>query len=172
MKRLLSLIAWSSVAAFLVAAFAGDDQTVSLRIWLVAFFCWFGGGLLLRLFSSVPLVPSRHRLLVVRSSDGDSAPRASLHDFRSLESLLVRSCENERTYRQQLRPRLITMADHFLQVHHGISRTTHPERAAAVMGDVGWLLEDNDAAPAPAPTLDDLDRFLDRILPTTQRGIS
>lgn len=165
MSRFVALLLWSAAAAFLVATFAGEDLTVSLRIWLVAFVLWFGGGLLLRVFSGAAIVPSRFRLLLTRKRETERAPQ-SLHEFRSLESLLLRARENDRTHRQQLRPRLTELADHFLLVQHGINRSAQSEQAAEVLGDVAWLLED---APSPAPTFEEIDRFLERILRTKQQ---
>lgn len=168
MIRFLGLVLWALAAALLIAIFAGEDLTISLRLWLVAFVCWFGGSLLLGLLSRVAIVPSRARLLLARATDNKTDSAGSLHTFRSLESLLLRSRENERTYRQQFRPRLTELADHFLLVHHGINRTTHPDRAAALLGDVAWMIQEDESAPSP--TFDEFDRFLDRILPSTQGG--
>lgn len=162
MIRFLGLVFWASIAGLLAAAFVGEDLTVSMRIWLTAFVCWFAGGLLARLFSDVNLVPARFRLLVVGKDEVEET-RQVLTDFRSLESLLLRSRENERTHRQQLRPRLTALADHFLLLHHGINRSEQPALAATVLGDVAWLLDDDGSGSAP--TLEEIDRFLDRILP-------
>lgn len=165
MIRFLGLVFWASIAGLLAAVFVGEDLAVSMRIWLTAFVCWFAAGLLVRLLSDINLVPARFRLLVVGSEEVEET-RQALTDFRSLESLLLRSRENERAHRQQLRPRLAALADHFLLLHHGVNRREQPAQAAAVLGDVAWLLDDDDSTPAP--TFEEIDRFLDRILPNVK----
>lgn len=161
MLRYFVLLFWCSIAAVLTASFAGEDLALSLKLWLASFVSWFAAALLLGLLSRADLVPSRFRLLTAASNEESSSPQA-LHAFRSLESLLLRSRDNERTHRQQLRPRLATLADHFLLVHHGINRDMQPEQAAAVLGDAAWLIADDQTTRTP--TLEEVDLFLDRLL--------
>ena len=160
MFRLMVLVFWCSVAALITAVVVGENLAVSLRIWLAAFVSWFGLALLVRFFLGVRLVPARWQLLAVSNKSEQQAPRA-LHDFRTLENLLLRARRNDRTHRRQLRPRLAALADHSLLVHHGINRQAEPGRASTVLGDVAWLLDDDESLPTP--TLEEIDRFLDRI---------
>ena len=69
--------------------------------------------------------------------------------------------DNDRAFTQQLQPRVIALADHFLPVTHGIDRHTHPERAQHILGDVGWMIEPH--VNHRKPTFEELDDLIDRL---------
>ncbi len=157
-RTLVGAFFWSITVGGLLAILNGESQAVSLRLWLAAFATWFAIAVLRRLFTDAPLFPSsvvavfaRRRRVGIQKPDG-------LRELRALQGLLLRSRDNKRAFTQQLRPRLAGLADHYLLLNHGIDRQADPDRAAHMLGDVRWLIDDR--VSDRAPTIEELDSFV------------
>lgn len=161
---------WAVCVGAIVAFMTGDNRAVSLRIWLAAFAIWFGLAALHRLFVQVPLEHNRLRVAVrFRRRRAPVAVR-SVGDVRALESLVMRSRDNERAFVQQLRPRLVALVEHHLPMIHGIDARNRT-RAAELFGPSYWIVAPD--GPPGTPTIAELDAVLDIVLGrTTDTGTS
>jgi hypothetical protein len=166
-KALISTVVWATTIGGVVALLNGEQRAVSLRIWLAGFATWFAVATVRRLFQEVPVLPPRIRPLFRLRRKAIVSDNTRLRELRSLEGLLVRSCKNERAYAQQLRPRLLALAEHSLSVYHGIDLRQQTERAEAVLGDTAWII--NPDPEGRLPTFDELDTFL-QLLTTPSRS--
>ena len=158
-SSVVNTLFWGLSFGGLVAILTGEQRAVSLRIWLACLVVWFALASVRRLLDGIPLVPARIRSLVAIRRKSVVVDNSRLREVRVLEGLLLRAKHNDRVYVQQLHPRLVSLADHFLPVTHGIDRHSQPERAAELLGPLGWLLD-----PDPqdrTPTLAELDDLLD-----------
>ncbi len=165
---MISALIWALSVGGLVAILTGERRAVSLRIWLAAFAIWFALATVQRLFAQVPLTTSRLLPLVAWRKSRLSGQDERLRALRALESLVLRARDNERAYTQQLQPRLIALADHHLPMSHGIDRHREPDRAAALLGDLAWLLDDR--STGRSPTIGEIDALLD-VLTQPARGV-
>ncbi len=166
-KSVISIILWATTFGGLIALLNGEERAVSLRIWLAGFATWFAVATVRRLFQEVPVLPPRIRPLFRLRRKAIVSENTRLRELRSLEGLLVRSRENERAYTQQLRPRLLALAEHSLSVNYGIDLHQQTERAELVLGGTAWIL--NPGAEGRSPTFDELETFL-QLLTTPPRS--
>lgn len=164
-KSLLNMVFWALSFGGLVAILTGEQRAVSLRIWLAALVIWFAGASVRRLFDNIALSPSRVRSLISFRRVGVAVDNTRLLELRSLEGLLLRSTTNDRAYAQQLHPRIVVLADHFLPVTHGIDPIKQPERVLELFGPLAWLLEPE--TKQRTPTLDELDEFVQVLVGST-----
>lgn len=156
---------WALSFGGLVAIMTGERRAVSLRVWLAAVVIWFAGASVRRMLDGVPLVPANIRSLISLRRRPVSVDTTRLRELRALEGLLLRSTTNDRAYAQQLHPRVVALADHFLAVTHGIDRQVQPQRVAELLGPLTWLLEPD--TQQRTPTLDELDELLELLVGPT-----
>lgn len=154
----LGSVLWAAALASLLSLLTGDQQAVSIAIWLAGFSVWFAAITLLRLLDHVPLAPGRLMALVRRKPKTGGPVDRRPRELRSIEGLLIRARDNERAHRQQLQPRLATLADHFLPRQHGIDPKREPDRAAALLGDLAWIVDP--ASTGRSPTIEEVARFV------------
>lgn len=161
-KVIVGVGVWAASVGAIVAVMTGDNRAVSLRIWLAAFAVWFGLAVLHRLFAEVPLEHNRLRLAVRWRRRRPPVAGPTVGDLRALESLVMRSRDNERAFVQQLRPRLIALADHHLPMTHGLDPRRRPDAAAELFGPMAWIVAPD--GPPGTPTIAELDAVLDIVL--------
>lgn len=168
LKAFASALVMAVSVGGVLAILTGERRAVSLRIWLAACAVWFAVATLRRMFEYVPLMHVQFRPVLTRRRTSAAESSRRIRDVRALEGLLLRSRDNERAFRQQLQPRLIDLAQHFLRLHHGVDCEREPHKAAALLHDDYWLIDPS--VEDRVPTLDDVDRFMGRLIePTAQR---
>lgn len=160
-KIVLSALFWAATVGGLLALVTGDRQAVSLRLWLAGFAGWFALATLISLLKRVPLGPSTIRPAFRWRAAKPVNQVQRLRHLRFIESLLLRARDNERAHSQQLRPRLEALADHYLPVVHGIDRRSQPGRANALLGDLEWLIGEENVPRTP--TFAEIDEFVARV---------
>lgn len=160
-RVVLQVLLWAMSAGGAMAILTGERRAVSLRVWLGCLVIWFAAASVRRLFQGVPLVPARFKAVFTLRRRKLVVIDSRLRELRALEALLLRARDNDRAFTQQLHPRVVALADHFLPVTHGIDRHTQPERAQELLGDLGWMLDPH--ATNRTPTLEELDDLIDRL---------
>ena len=168
-RRLFGALFFAAGVGAVVAIVAGDRNAISLRMWLAVTALWFAATSVRELLEVVPLDESRFRLLVRWQRKSTDAPSPRHWGLRELDSLVSRAAGNERVFENQLRPRLHELADHFLPLNHSVDRTKHPERVAAIFGDVHWMM--NPQATGRAPSLDEIETFIHRLMPDARNAL-
>jgi hypothetical protein len=167
-SSVMNTLFWALSFGGLIAVLTGEQRAVSLRVWLASLVVWFAVASVRRLLEGIPLVPARIRSLIAFRRKSVVVDNSRLREVRVLEGLLLRAKDNDRAYLQQLHPRVVTLADHFLPVTHGIDRHSQPERAAELFGPLGWLL--NPDSHDRTPTLAELDDLLELLtIPSSTR---
>ena len=63
------------------------------------------------------------------------------HPLARDTATLAGAAHYPRAHAKHLRPRLMSMAHHFLPIRHGIDPVRDPERVAALLGDEAWLID-------------------------------
>lgn len=149
-----------------LAFIAAQNRAISLEIWLAATTIWFGAATVVLLLSRVPLAPAKILGLLPRPTRPVRPTNLRPSELGAIQSLLLNARDNERVHNRQLQPRLETLADHFLLVHHGIDRRAAPERAAELLGDTGWLIDPR--VTGRSPTMLEIRNFVDAVVPGDQ----
>ena len=165
LRRPIFALAWTGLLALVLTLPKGGRQ-VPVQQWLAAFTVWIAIELLISLFNSVPIAfagQARLGWLLDALRRKPPADPVQLRDQRALQGLLLRAIENRRTFEQQLRPRLQELAEHRKP---GMTSPTDsvvqwPSDSVSVLGDVAWLVDESPTDQPP--TLDDIERFLDRL---------
>jgi hypothetical protein len=161
------LLVRAIVIGLLLAVMTSRGELISLQTWLVGSTAVMGTLTVLRLIERSSHESPRTQPLWSRSTPPISAvPRR----LRGIEATLQHGCHHPRAHANQLRPRLRALARHGLRVSHGIDLDTDTGRANDVLGDVAWLI-DADSADR-APTIDEIDTFLNRALGSTPETTS
>lgn len=142
-----------------------DDRTrLSVRLWIALTAAALVGQLLFDLFRRVPLarssttLPSPGRWWARRRR---LEPSGATTGLRAAAGLVTRSTESVRTHTNQLRPRLLELAEQVVP-RRAVDPQDRIRELIETAGDTGWLIDPsvNDRTP----TIDDIDHFLDRIL--------
>ena len=153
-----ALLAIVSMGA-LVALIASDGQILSARAWFTASGVAVVALVAYDLLRSAPMEPIHiYPLVRLRPRDGDPRPEQSV---RSAEIAITRSIADSRIFVHRLRPRLIDLAHHYLQIGAGIDSVREPGRSITHLGDEAWLT--SPAFENRAPTRLELERFMDTI---------
>lgn len=161
-RSVLNVLFWAVSVGGLMAVLNGDQRAVSLRLWLACLVIWFAAASVRRLLEGVPLVPARFNPLFILRRRKPVVADSRLREVRAVEGLLLRARDNDRAFTQQLQPRIVALADHFLPVTHGIDRHTQPERARQVLGDLGWMIDLS--TRHRTPTLQELDDLIELLI--------
>ena len=155
-------ILWAAALALLLAIANGEQEVVSLQLWLAGFTTWLALVLFVRLLEALPLGDTRAlSLFKLPSRSTTTVVDRRTRELRSASNLVARSLTNERVHNQQMQPRLAALAAHFLPVRHGIDPVKNPQGAANVLGDVAWLIDP--AVAHRSPTVPELRSFFARI---------
>lgn len=159
-------ILWGVALASVAGLVGGDRRAVSVEIWLAGFSSWFAIVILLRLLGRVPLFPAK--LIPVVGLRAKEAPQEDRRprELRSMEGLVIRSRDNERTFNQQLQPRLIALARHYLPMRYGVDFDNDLSRVNNILGEASWMVDPS--VRSRAPTLDELHSFVDLLNPPEQ----
>ena len=160
-RSVMSMLFWAVSAGGVLVILTGERRAVSLRLWLACAIGWFALASVRRLFEGVPLVSAQLKALFILRRRKPADVDFRLRELRAVEVLLLRARDNDRAFTQQLHPRIVALADHFLPVTHGIDRHTEPQRTQALLGDLGWMI--GPQAEHRTPTLQELDDLIDRL---------
>jgi len=162
-RQLALLLTWAVGLGFLTALPLGVRQRISIEIWFITLVLWTLVSLVLALMRAAPLSSTSHVDLRPWLPDRWRRTRddmeSQLRDHRAIEGLLIRARDNERSHSRQLRPRLESLAGHYLPLRHGVDPSSDPSAVSQVLGDVGWLIDP--AVDDRRPTFEQVDRFLD-----------
>lgn len=152
------------VLGALIAGPLGQDRKISVEAWLIAVTLWLAWLAAMRLMAVAPVIPPRLRgtWRWQWRRRWDRRPDGRPRSLQSIEGLLLSAADSDRAHALRLRPRLIDISNHHLRMHHGIDPEAEPERAAAVLGDLAWLVDTE--AEARLPRMDEIDRLLDIVL--------
>ena len=153
----------------LLALLAGKTRQASVEIWVAVVAGWLAWELASRVIKLAPLLPERLPGVWTRRRTKPGAP-ARLRPLIAAEGLLRSAENNERTMALRLRPRLAALSDHMLQTQHGIDAEARPDRAAAVLGELAWLV-DPEAEPRVA-SLTDVEQLFDVLMVDESRTSS
>lgn len=154
----------------LVASFLGGrPRQVSVELWVAVVAAWFAWRLLNRLTDQAPIRADRLTGAWRWSRGGNDPPDTRPRGLVMNEGLVVSARDSERAHALRLRPKLIELADHLLQTRHGIDPTVRPERAAAALGDLYWLV-DPDGDRQRSPEVKEIDELLDILLADGERN--
>ncbi len=154
------LVQGGIIGLIIAVALSGDDL-ISLQAWLAATVVWVGGRLLWDFISGASPQPAE---LVFAWSRRRRERRvlAGPSGLIAIGALLRNAQNNPRAHTNHLRPRLQALARHHVSIRYGIDLEHDPDRAAALLGEVAWLIDP--AVVDRSPTLAEIDRFLDLIL--------
>ncbi|MGI9614652.1 MAG: hypothetical protein ACR2QO_17200 [Acidimicrobiales bacterium] len=132
-----------------IGLLGGEPRRVSVEIWLVVATAWFAWLLIGELTSVAPLRPDRlEGFFSRRRSEEPIDERA--RRLANLEGLIANASHSPRAATIRLRPRLVTVTRYLLRSSRGIDAATDPDAAALVLGDVGWLVdEDHEMVRSP-----------------------
>jgi len=160
-RRGLITVVQGGVVGLLFAVALRGDNLISARAWLAAAVVWVAGRLLWDFVSTASVEPAE---LVVAWSRRRRRRRAvySPSGLHAVRTLLTRALSDPRAHTNQLRPRLLELARHHISIRHGIDLDDDPDRAAALLGEIAWLIDP--AVVDRTPTLAEIHRFLDVIL--------
>ncbi len=161
MSAVLSTVFWAVLLGTLIALPLGRQRQLSVELWLLAVSVWLARATVLGLLARAPAHVGKLQPAWTWRRQGSEGLIPRPRQMASLEGLVLSARDNDRSYALRLRPRLRRLVDHHLRVRHGIDPDHEPDRAAAVLGDVGWLV---DPAVDRRPTLAEIDRLLDRLL--------
>ena len=160
-RRLILGGLWGLLLGLGLAIAVGDERQASLEVWVAVVSIYLVWVVARDLLSVAPGAEEPLRWLWRwHRPPAEAAPRP--RPLTLIEGLVLSARDNERAMALRLRPRLEPLVDHFLVTRHGIDRTTQPERAAAALGDLAYLV-DGGAEPRAVP-LEDLDRLLDVVV--------
>ena len=142
-----------------------DDQPrLSIRLWIALTAAGIAALLVVQVLSHLPVDRGPAWFSAIRRwwvRRRRIEPSGTAFELRAAAGLVARSTENVRTHNNQLRPRLLELADHAVP-----RRTVDPDDRLQELidaaGDTGWLIDPT--IDDRAPTLADIDRFLDRVL--------
>ena len=160
-KRALIMLVQGGVVGLLFAVALSGDNLISAQAWLAAAVVWVAGRLLWDFVSAASIEPAE---LVIAWSRRRRQRRAvhSPSGLHALRALLTKAQNDPRAHANQLRPRLLELAKHHVSIRHGIDLNDDPDRATALLGEVGWMIDP--AVVDRTPTLAEIHRFLDVIL--------
>lgn len=160
-RQIVAAVFWAAVLGLLISVPLGRQRQISVELWLVAVSIWLARTAISNMFATAPLRASSPRPIWRWRRRDEAATPHRPSELTSLEGLLLSARDNDRSFSLRLQPRLIRLADHYLQVHHGIDRTSDPEAAAAMLGDVAWLLDPSQTGTTP--TMAEVDRLVDLV---------
>lgn len=150
------------VPAIFTAFALSREGLVSVQVLLAAAAVWIAGTLLwdFAAASNKPTPQWRGAWQIRRRrSHATSPPHRGL---QATNLLVTNAVGHARAHAVNLRPKLTELAQHYFPLRHGFDFHRERARADAVLGDLAWLIADNDEERAP--TVAELDRFLDVVL--------
>jgi len=156
----IMLVQGGIIGLVIAVALSGDDL-ISVQAWLAATVVWVVGRLLWDFISIASPLPAELVFAWSRRRRGRrvlSGPSGLL----SIGALLRNAQNTPRAYTHHLRPRLQALAQHHFSIRHGIDLKLDRDRAAALLGEVAWLIDP--AVIDRSPTSAEIDLFLNVIL--------
>ncbi|MDH3293663.1 MAG: hypothetical protein OER95_05010 [Acidimicrobiia bacterium] len=172
-RRTFAVLFWGAMLAIAIAIPSGDRR-FSVEIWFAVFTVWALGAVTIRLLIVTPVSSTSNiglwRWFRRLARDRRSEENDSLLGPRAAQNLLRRSLASERAHTRHLRPRLQTLAQYYLPIHHGIDPVRQADRARAVLGPVYWLIDDT--VDYRRPTATELEQFFDLVVGDTELAAS
>lgn len=159
-RRLLVTLALALAFGFIVGTLPGGQRQLSIDLWLAVTVIWIGLESLGHTLAATPIRPSPLRLLWWPQRFVESEPEVP-PELRSLEGALAAAGGSERAFQVRVRPQLIELVEHRLQINHGVELDHSGPASLAALGDSDWLVDSAERDRAPTP--DDLHRLLDRL---------
>ncbi len=159
-KRKWVVVVRASLLGLLFAVALSGDEVISVQVWVAATAASMVVLLLSELIAVAAVEPAR--LVPAWSRRRQQAATREARGLRRIYLLLANAQRSPRTHANVLRPRLVELADHYLQRSHGLDLENDPERVADLLGDVAWLVDSGVVDRTPTTT--DLQRFLDIML--------
>lgn len=159
-RRGVVIIVQAAFAGLLVAIALSGDALISAQVWLAAA-ALAVVAILVRELVSVAGV-ERVELVAAWTRHTPSQRASGPRGLLAIKALLSSAQNNPRIHAQQLRPRLVELAAHYLPIRHGIDLQRDPDRVADLLGDSAWLIDESVTNRMPSPA--DIDGFLDVLL--------
>jgi len=162
-KRILIVFARAGIPGLLIAAALSGQSRISVQIWVSATAVWVVGTVLYDFIAVAAVEPAS--LVPGWRRSGRRRQRPAFAGARGLQTihvLLAAAQTTPRAHANQLRPRLIALAKHYLPIRHGFHLEQDPARAADLLGDVAWLIDP--AVNEHRPGLAEITKFLDVVL--------
>ncbi len=148
--RLISSLIAALALGMIIAMLGGRPRQVSVALWMSFAVGWLSWLVVRDLLSLAPVRPDSLKRLRRSRHDVEAVKPRGL---TSVEGMLASSSHSPRAATIRLRPRLVSLTDELLRRRHGIETAEHPQRAAAVLGDVAWIVDGNDVmSRSPTPT--------------------
>ena len=163
-KRAVLAILGAGGLALAISQPLDAEARLSVRLWIALTAGALGVLLLNQLLQELPVpggpspVAAFRRWLARRRR---IEPSGTATGLRAAAGLVARSTENVRTHNTQLRPRLTELADQVVP-RRAVGPDARIRELIQAAGDTGWLIDPTIADRTP--TIDDIDRFLDRML--------
>ena len=149
------------LGALAALPFGADERRLSVELWLLAAGMWFGLATATALFRAAPLATTPLRGFFGLPSPPPESVAKIPRDLQALEGTVIGGRDSVRGYRNRLRPRLLPIVSHGLLASHGIDLEREPARAAAVLGDLAWIIDPT--VDDRHPSLTELDELLDMV---------
>jgi len=159
-RGLLRLVGAAAVVGLLVAVFQSGGNVVSVAVWVGVVSVVIVAVTTYEFVVKARVEPARVFPAWARTTAVPPAVgNRSLHQTRTL---VTSAQSHPLTFEKGLKPHLVGLAGHFLPQRRGIDPNREPDRVAALLGDVGWLIDA--AAAERAPTAEELERFLEIVV--------
>lgn len=162
--RVVLTLVWASfLGAVLAGPIGGEDQRLSVEVWLVATSVWLAWSLTRKTLVTVPMAQDELQgLWRWRRAQGPVDAKRP-RDLAALEGTMIASRDHERAFAHRLRPRLQRAVDHCLRFDHGIDVTGDSERVSGFLGQSAWLVDET--VTDRKPTLAEVDELLKLLEP-------
>ena len=160
-RRLIVGIIAALGLGMIVAMLGGRPRQVSVAVWMSVAAGWVSWIVVRDLLSRAPLRPERAAGLLRRRKVDDDVVKP--RGLTSVEGMLASSANSPRAATIRLRPRLVSLTGDLLRTRHGIVVAEQPDRAAAVFGDLAWIV-DGDVAMQRSPTPNEVDKLITRAM--------
>ena len=163
-KRLVLAVTTAAGLALAISQPLDDQPRLSVRLWIALTAAAVATLLIVEVLSHLPVERGPTWFSAIRRwwvRRRYIEPSGAAFGLRAAAGLVARSTENVRTHNNQLRPRLLELADHTIP-RRASSPDDRLQELIDAAGDTGWLLDP--AIDDRTPTIADIDRFLDRLL--------
>lgn len=166
--RVAGTVVWGlALGALLAAPFGGDEQRLSVELWLIVTAVWLAWSVARRTIAAAPVAPGELRGLLRRRRSAPAIQPKQPRELLALEGMIIAARDHERAFAHRLRPRLRDAVDHSLRFEHGVDAANDPSKAEQILGPSAWLVDPQ--VDDRKPTLAEIDELLDLLEPRSQR---
>lgn len=158
--RLVTVSLGAVIAGFFIGVILSGEDNVSASAWVGTAAVVIVAEMMREMLSTAsvdlsPVVPAWGRSSVVVTT-----PEAE--DFKALRSAVTGGLARGSSFERALQPRLDSLASHYIPTRLGFDPTQDREKLLEALGDVAWMVQENDEQRHPTP--DELERFLDIVV--------